>query len=232
MVLLGEHMSKRNPSKSSSNSMHLGNLPASKSENSEESLTESDVDIDDGTVGGTHEQTEPFKVFFKWLIDGGAQFPLLSLHFCSRINRAINSKRTIQPDEDVLFVPYSHLMTSEIALVSQVGKRISESAVQIRSHHTYLASYLLQEKANPKSYWKPYIDILPATFDTIPLFFSEKQLAELKGSMSIDLIQDLHTSLLAEYNALVKDVPMYADFPYDDFVWARLVVITRIFGLA
>lgn len=208
-----------------------GNLPASKNQDSEESLSESDADIDDATVGGTHEQTEAIKIFFKWLIDGGAQFPLLSLHFCSSINRAINSKRTIKPDEDVLFVPYSHLMTSENALASHVGKQIIESGVQISSHITYLVSYLLQEKANPKSYWKPYIDILPETFDTIPLFFSEKQLAELKGSMTIAKIQDLHISLQAEYDSLVKHVPMYSEFPYKDFVWAQLVAISRMFRM-
>jgi len=211
--------------------MLLGNFPASKYQNAEESLSESDTEIDDATVGGTHEQTEPFKIFFKWLIDGGAQFPLLSLHFCSSVNRAINSKRIIQPDEDVLFVPYSHLMTTEIALASKVGKQIIESGVEISSLHTYLASYLLQEKANPKSYWKPYIDILPKSHDTIPLFFNEKQLAELKGSMTVNQIQELHISLRAEYDSLVKHVPMYAEFLYKDFVWARLVVITRIFGM-
>jgi len=43
------------------------------------------------------------------------------------------------------------------------------------------------------------------------------------------MIQDLHTSLQAEYGSLVKHVPMYAAYPYKDFVWARLVVISRIF---
>merc|ERR1719285_1413322 len=48
--------------------------------------------------------------------------------------------------------------------------------------------------------------------------------------MSIDKIQDLRTSLQAEYNSLVKHVPMFAKFPYKDFVWARLVVVSRAFG--
>jgi len=211
--------------------MLLETLPACQNTDWEKSQLKSHAEIDDATLGGTHEQTKPFKIFFKWLIDGGAEFPLLSLHFFSNIHRAINSKRTIQQDEDVLFVPFCQLMTSEIALSSKVGKQIIESGVQLRSRHTYLASYLLQEKANPTSYWKPYIDILPATYDTIPLFFTEKQLAELEGSMAIDKIQDRHNSLQSEYDALVQNVPMYADFPYDDFVWARLVVITRIFGM-
>jgi len=211
-------------------SMLLGSLPACQNKDWEKSQLKSHTEIDDATVGGTHDQTKPFKIFFKWLIEGGTEFPLLSLRFFSNIHRAINSKRTIQRNEDVLFVPFCQLMTTDIALASKVGKQILES-VQVRSRHSYLASYLLQEKANSKSYWKPYIDILPPTYDTIPLFFTKKQLAELEGSMAIGKIQERHSSLRAEYNTLVKNVPMYADFSYDDFVWARLVVITRIFGM-
>jgi len=212
-------------------SMLLGSLPACQNKDWEKSQLKSHTEIDDATVGGTHDQTKPFKIFFKWLIEGGTEFPLLSLRFFSNIHRAINSKRTIQRDVDVLFVPFCQLMTTEIALDSEVGKQIIDSGVQVRSRHSYLASYLLQEKANSKSYWKPYIDILPATYDTIPLFFSEEQLAELEGSMAIGKIQDRHELLQLEYKSLVKNVPMYSDFAYEDFVWARLVVITRIFGM-
>jgi len=211
--------------------MLLGSLPACDDSDWEKSLLKSHIEIDDATVGGTHEQTKPFKIFFKWLIDGGAQFPLLSLRFFSDIYRAINSKRLIQPEEDVLYVPFCQLMTSEIARSSLVGRQILDSGVQLRSRHSFLAAYLLQEKANPKSYWKPYIDILPEAYDTVPLFFSEKELAELEGSIALEKIQDRHNSLQVEYDALVEHVPMFAEFSKEDFVWARLVIITRIFGM-
>jgi SET domain-containing protein 6 len=32
------------------------------------------------------------------------------------------------------------------------------------------------------SYWKPYLDVLPTTFDT-PMFWSEAELSELKGTV-------------------------------------------------
>jgi len=211
--------------------MLLGSLPACDDSDWEKSLLKSHIEIDDATVGGTHEQTQPFKIFFKWLIDGGSKFPLLSLRFFSDIYRAINSKRYIQADEDVLYVPFCQLMTTEIARASKVGRQIIESGVQLRSRHSMLAAYVLQEKANPTSYWKPYIDILPEAYDTVPLFFSETQLAELEGSMAIEKIQERHNSLQVEYDNLVEHVPMFAEFSYKDFVWARLVIITRIFGM-
>jgi len=216
--------------------MLLGSLPACENSVWEKSLLKtSDVDphiqVDDETVGGVHEQTKPFKIFFKWLLDGGSTFPLLYLQFFSGNYRAIFAKRKIESNEDVLYVPLCQLMTSEVARASKVGKQIIESNVQLRSRHSFLASYLLQEKANPSSYWKPYIDILPEEYDTVPLFFSVEQLAELEGSMALDKIRDRHQSLRIEYNNLVENVPMFSQFTYESFVWARLVIITRIFGM-
>jgi len=216
--------------------MLLGSLPACENSVWEKSLLKSsDVDpyiqVDDESVGGIHEQTKPFKVFFKWLLDGGATFPLLYLNFFSGNYRAIFAKRKVKTNEDVLYVPFCQLMTSEVARASEVGTQIQESNVQLRSRHSFLAAYLLQEKANPSSYWKPYIDILPEEYDTVPLFFSQEQLDELEGSMSLDKIRDRHQSLRIEYNNLVENVPMFSQFTYESFVWARLVIITRIFGM-
>jgi len=218
--------------------MLLGSLPACENSVWENSLLKnstSEVDdhitVDDEMVGGQHEQTRIFKVFFKWLLDGGAKFPLLYLHFFSGNYRAIFAKRTVEMDEDVLYVPLCQLMTSEIARASKVGRQIREAGLQLRSRHSFLAAYLLQEKAKPSSYWKPYIDILPEEYDTIPLFFNDEQRSELEGSMSLDKIRDRHQSLRMEYNNLLDNVAMFSEFTYESFVWARLVVITRIFGM-
>ena len=44
-----------------------------------------------------------------------------------------------------------------------------------------LTTFLLLEKNNPSSFWKPYIDILPQIY-TIPLFYTFEECLELKGS--------------------------------------------------
>ena len=68
--------------------------------------------------------------------------------------------------------------------------------MKIRSKHSYLASFLLQERdRGQNSEWFPYIDILPKKFDNIPLFFSEQDLDQLQGSMSITKMKDRHESL-------------------------------------
>merc|ERR1712130_613015 len=138
----------------------------------------------------------------------------------------------IEKDEDIYYIPHSHIMTSDVAKQSEIGKKIISSKVDLRSKHSYLASYLLQERERgAKSRWHVYISILPRKFETIPLFFDDKQRSELVGSISLKKIDDRLESLRLEYEALCNAVPEYARFSQNDFIWARLVVITRIFGL-
>jgi len=115
---------------------------------------------------------------------------------------------------------------------SEIGKKIVGSGVDLRSKHSYLASYLLQEKhKGSKSFWFPYIHILPQHYKNMPIFFDEPTLGWLKGSFSLQKIADRIDSLKKEYDNIRRAVPEFGQFTHEEFVWARLVVITRIFGL-
>ena len=47
-----------------------------------------------------------------------------------------------------------------MALQSAIGTEIREALVDVSSEHTYLALFMLQEKRDPTSFWKPYLDLL------------------------------------------------------------------------
>jgi len=190
---------------------------------------------DNKAVGGTHVQTDKFKVFLKWLVDGRCQFPKLYLKFYTPEYRAIHAAQKVTADEEILFVPHDMIMTSDLAKQSEIGAAIIKSKVDLRSKHSYLAAYLLQEMEDPNSRWKPYLDILPREYNTAPLFFNEEQKKELDGSISVQKIHDRVESLRNEYDNICKHVPQFKRFRHTgecpNFVWARLVVITRIFGM-
>jgi histone-lysine N-methyltransferase SETD3 len=103
--------------------------------------------------------------------------------------------------------------------------------VELRSKHSFLASYLLQERRTKNSFWQPYIRILPERYANMPLFFDEEKLSWLAGSFSLGKISERIDSLKREYDAIRQMVPEFQVYAFDEFVWARLVVITRIFGL-
>jgi len=187
--------------------------------------------VDDELIGGDHAQAKKFRIFFDWLLKGGGKCPKLYLRYYSNNYRAINARGNIYAEEDILYVPHDLVMTSEVARKSRIGQEIINSGLVLRSRHSFIAAYLLQEKKKPDSYWKPYIDILPEKYDTVPLFFSEEQLQLLEGSMAINKIDDRHQSLKLEYNNICAKSPSFTCNTYQEFVWARLVVITRIFGM-
>ncbi|ETO27333.1 SET domain containing protein [Reticulomyxa filosa] len=110
--------------------------------------------------------------------------------------------------------------------------KIKKKGVSLRSKHSYLAGYLCQEREKGKdSQWFPYIDILPTAFNTVPIFFDKEKLDMLTGSIALKKISDRIASLRDEYNDICAHVPEFKRIRHEDFVWGRLVVITRIFGL-
>lgn len=91
-------------------------------------------------------------------------------------------------------------MTSQVAMESPVGKAITASGIELRSKHSYLASFLLQEKhSHSQSFWEPYMKALPQHYNNMPIFFDPNMMRLLKGSFTLSKIQDRIDSLRAEY---------------------------------
>jgi histone-lysine N-methyltransferase SETD3 len=189
-------------------------------------LTQDQLDV------GENPDVDRFEQMVTWLRDGGGQFPKLYLKYYSDDYRGVHCLTKVPEDDTILYVPFKYIMTSEVAKASAIGKSIISSNVDLRSKHSYLASYVLQEKKQEKSFWDPYINILPQHYANMPIFFGEEHLALLRGSFTLEKIADRIDSLRIEYDNIRRAVPEFNKFSHEEFVWARLVVITRIFGMA
>lgn len=175
-------------------------------------------------------EADKYDVFLKWLKEGGAKFPNLVLKYYTVDYRGIHARKRLDNDECILDVPFKMLMTSDVAKASEIGQKIRNSGCQVRSSHSWLASYLLQEKYRPDSYWRPYLDILPVHYRNMPIFFDEEELKWLQGSFSLEMIANRKVSLKMEYDNICSYVPEFKRYHHLDFFWARLAVITRVFG--
>ncbi len=176
-------------------------------------------------------EDDEFDRMIRWLRAGGATFPYLYLRYYAEDYRGVHALSKIPNNKTILFVPLPLIMTSEVAKASDIGMKIIRHQVDLGSTHSYLASYLCQEKHNPDSFWKPYLATLPQKYRNMPIFFEENELAELKGSFSLGKIADRKLELKEEYDNICNSVPEFSRYTLDEFIWARLVVITRIFGL-
>jgi histone-lysine N-methyltransferase SETD3 len=166
----------------------------------------------------------------RWLEQGGARFPKLRVVRQENGERSVLTVADVAAGEAVLQVPRSHMLTQQLARSSDIG-RLIQSHVNPDNEELYLASFLLQEKHRPDSFWKPYLDSLPEAFPHLPLFFSEQERALLKGSFVPTLLAFQAQSLQQEHALLCQKVAGYDRFSLDDFVWARLSVSSRTFGL-
>jgi histone-lysine N-methyltransferase SETD3 len=76
-----------------------------------------------------------------------------------------------------------------MAKTTEVSKKIIANKLDLLSpKHSFLSTYLLREKKNPASEWKPYLDILPSDYDCFPIFFPQEDLDWLKGSPFLSII--------------------------------------------
>jgi len=174
--------------------------------------------------------TDKFDRLIQWLKEGGAKFPNLLLKFYTVDYRGVHARRRLEANELILEVPLPLIMTTEVAKDSDIGVKIQKSGCTPFSDHSWLAALLLQEKYNPKSFYKPYIDCLPVHYRNMPLFFDDEELKWLKGSFTLKMIEDRKYSLKTEFDNIVKFVPEFGKYHHLDFFWARIAVITRVFG--
>jgi histone-lysine N-methyltransferase SETD3 len=76
-----------------------------------------------------------------------------------------------------------------MAIGSPVGKKMYEKGLRqrlISPKHSFLSTFIMQEKRKDLSEWHTYIDILPKNFSNFPIFFTEEEKNWLKGSAFLD----------------------------------------------
>lgn len=101
----------------------------------------------------------------------------------------------------------------------------------ISPKHSFLSTFIMQEKRKEVSEWHTYIDILPKNFSNFPIFFTDEEKKWLKGSPFLDQIHEKIEDIKADYDLICKEVPEYVQFPIREYSEIRMMVSSRIFGI-
>uniref|UniRef100_A0A669B3U1 protein-histidine N-methyltransferase n=1 Tax=Oreochromis niloticus TaxID=8128 RepID=A0A669B3U1_ORENI len=98
-----------------------------------------------------------------------------------------------------------------------------------------LALHLLCERANPASFWLPYIRSLPQEYD-IPLYYQQEDVQLLLGTQAVQDVLSQYKNTARQYAYFYKLVqthptasklPLKDCFTFDDYRWAVSSVMTR-----
>ena len=170
--------------------------------------------------------------FLRELYKYNAFFPKLEIHFYTDDYRGVLAKSNILKDEIIMTIPKDCLISLETAFETSYGKKIGEFMYnELNSpKHCLLTSFLLYEEKNPK--YKYYFDLLPRDYSNFPIFYTNKELDYLKGSPFLSQILEKKEDMKADYNKLCEYLPDYKQFSYLKFCEARVLISSRIFGIA
>ena len=116
-----------------------------------------------------------FESLFKWMIDDGAIFDKLKMRYYAPDYRGVHAARDVKKGETILYVPLKEIITLEMAMESPIGSLMAARKFRQRlvsPKHSFLATYIMEERRKPDSFFDKFIDILPKNFDNFPIFYT------------------------------------------------------------
>merc|ERR1712159_185380 len=142
----------------------------------------------------------------------------------------LETTEKIDAGEIMLSVPFKFLMSPKVAGESKIGEAFKQIALP---SSIVMALFLIHEKNNADSFWKPWLDILPETVPST-LSFDEKEMAELEGSMMQSVTARRQAAIAQEHELVLRtlQVNYTALFPNETYTleayrWATTIVSSR-----
>jgi len=181
-----------------------------------------------GAFSPPSEDPAKINAFKAWLETN--KFPPHKIEIGKAPDHRLIATETISPGEIMVSVPFKFLMSPKAAGESKVGVAFKEIALP---SSIIMALWLVHERADPNSFWKPWIDIMPATVPS-SLNFNEAEMAEMEGSMMQSITAKRKQLLALEHAQVMQalQVNHSALFPNETYTleaytWASTIVASR-----
>lgn len=184
-------------------------------------------------VPSREQDKDKFQIFEKWLVDNGAKFPQLELKDYGDEVRGVHATADVPGESVIMEIPLQCLITVEMGRDTSIGQKILQSNISLDApKHIFLMLFMLIDRQNPTSFFKPYYDILPSTLHNMPIFWTEEELGYLQGSYLLTQIDERKLAIDHDYQNICRIAPEFADVcTVEEFAWARMCVCSRNFGL-
>ncbi|NXK52747.1 SETD4 protein, partial [Chauna torquata] len=170
----------------------------------------------------------------KWLKDRGFEDSNLRPAQFRDTGRGLMTTKALQAGELVISLPEKCLLTTDTVLSSCLGEHIMKWKPPV-SPLIALCTFLIAEKhAGEKSWWKPYLDVLPKTY-ACPVCLEQDVVSLLpeplrkKAQEQRTMVHELYVSSKAFFSSLQS---LFAEntgtiFNYSALEWAWCTINTR-----
>ena len=118
--------------------------------------------------------------FSEWLETNGAVVDGLEITEVSEGGGELGLRATkeLKMGDNTLTIPRKLMMSLDTAKNSEIGRLIEKDMMLQKMNNVALSLHLLLEKTSPASFWEPYINVLPQSYNTV-LYFSPDDFQEL-----------------------------------------------------
>ncbi|XVE73943.1 hypothetical protein DITRI_Ditri11bG0159100 [Diplodiscus trichospermus] len=187
-------------------------------------------------------QEAKLEVFLQWLQVNGAQFRGCKIKYCdSNKGFGVYSSNDSPKDGVLLVVPLNLAITpmrvlQDPLIGAECRAMFEEGEVDDRF---LMILFLTVERLRKNSSWKPYLDMLPTTFGN-PLWFTDDELLELRGTTLYRATKLRKKDLLSVYEDKVKDLvkkllvldgDSEREVCFEDFLWVNSIFWSRALNL-
>ena len=116
--------------------------------------------------------------------------------------RGLLARRNINDGDELLMIPMKLCLT-----IDSAREALGDDAIPLGTNeYLAIAAHLIYERfvKGEKSFWKPYIDILPTVEEVNPTFtWSDEDLSFLEGSPVVPATKSLQIKLQKEYESFL-----------------------------
>ncbi|XP_057661907.1 actin-histidine N-methyltransferase [Diorhabda carinulata] len=173
--------------------------------------------------------------FTNWFKENGAELEGCDIREIENYGLGFITNTKIPEFSLVISVPKKLMLTVDAAKKTPLKQLIEKDDLLGNMPNITLAVFLLYEKYKSESFWKPYIDILPNTYNTV-LYFTVDELLELKGSPTFEKALCINKCIIRQFAYFYKLFNTSEDsvshimrkrFSFEDYCWAVSSVMTR-----
>ncbi|XP_020299751.1 histone-lysine N-methyltransferase setd3 [Pseudomyrmex gracilis] len=171
--------------------------------------------------------------FINWLIENKARVDGVSIADFPGYDLGLKAEADFVQNQLILEIPRTLIFSTHTA-ASELIVMQNDPLVQ-HMPQVALALALLIERHKENSKWKPYLDMLPNTYNTV-LYMKANDMIELKGSPTLEAALKQCRNIARQYSyfsrvfqsnnnsvsAILRD-----NFTYERYCWAVSTVMTR-----
>lgn len=163
-----------------------------------------------------------------WAAAEGAWFEPIAIAEATDGNRGVVTRRAVAAGEPLVVVP-RRLMISDVDVAAHPAVApLVPHQDRLASRHSLMARWLVGERTDLASRWRPYVAALPSTFAGLPLHRPAAQLAGLAGTAALAAIVALAEGYRADHALLDRLAPGGS---LAAFAWGRAIAGSRCYHI-